>query len=108
MGMTDEKFAEAVRHGYRSRRLSITLAVFKHPKDYPAKYVARAFFVAPAGRVMASQDIFIVKNTLAEVRAAIPREMHRLNRAPQDDQQIVETYKAVVMKGETSYGKENE
>lgn len=92
MGMTDESFVEAVNHGLRSRRVWITLAVYKHPKDYPTKYVARALFITGEGRCLPSQEIFIVKDTISEIRAVIPAEMHRINRAPQDNPCIVETY----------------
>ena len=92
MGMTDEKFVAAVNHGLRSRRVFIMLAVYKHPKDYPTKYVARAFFTIGRGSCLPSRKIFIVKDMISEIRAVIPTEMHRINPASQDDPCIVETY----------------
>ena len=90
-GMTDEEFTRAVNHGRGSKLLAIVVAVYDHPKDYPQSYVARVHIVG-RGRHWPSPSIFIVRDTLEDVRAAIPAGMHRMNRSPTDDPCIVETY----------------
>ena len=91
MGMTNEQFAKIVHHGRGSKLIAAVVAVYDHPKDYPQSYVARVHIVG-RGRHWPSPSTFIVRDTLEEVRAAIPAGMHRLNRSPTDDPCIVETY----------------
>lgn len=90
-GMTDEEFAKIVNHGRDSKLIAVVVAVYDHPKDYPQSYAARVHIVS-RGRHWPSPNIFIVRVTLEEVRAAIPAGMHRMNRQPTDDPCIVETY----------------
>ena len=90
-GMTDKEFAKMVNHGRKSKLLAIIVAVYEHPRDFPRSYVARVHIVGKI-RHWPSPNIFIVRDTLAEVRAAIPAGMHRMNRLPADDPCIVETY----------------
>ena len=90
-GMTNEEFAVAVNHGRNSKMVAVMVAVYDHPKDFPESYVARVHFIG-RGRHWPSPEIFIVRATLEEVRAAIPAGMHRMNRQPTDDPCIVETY----------------
>ena len=89
--MTNEEFAKTVGHGRNSKLLAIMVTIYEHPKDYPKSYVARVHIVG-RGRHWPSPTIFIVRDTLEEVRAAIPAGMHRMNRSPNDDPCIVETY----------------
>ena len=90
-GMTDKEFAKMVNHGRKSKLLAIIVAVYEHPRDFPRSYVARVHIVSKK-RHWPSPNIFIIRDTLAEVRAAIPAGMHRTNRLPADDPCIVETY----------------
>ena len=90
-GLTDEEFAKMVNHGRGSKLLAVVVAVYDHPKDYPQSYVARVHIVG-RGRHWPLPSIFIVRDTLEAVRAAIPAGMHRMNRSPTDDPCIVETY----------------
>ena len=90
-GMTNEEFAVAVNHGRNSKMVAVMVAVYDHPKDFPESYVARVHIVG-RGRHWPSPTIFIVRDTLEAVRAAIPAGMHRMNRSPNDDPCIVETY----------------
>lgn len=90
-GMTNQEFAKAVNHGRQSRMVALLVVVYEHPEDFPESYVARVYFVNK-GRSWPSQEIFIVKDTLDEVRAAIPPGMFRMKRSSEDDPCIVETY----------------
>lgn len=64
--------------------------IYKHPKDYPTKFVVRKF--------TARTGITIVDNnaetadTLIEARQLVPPGLYRLNRSPIDDPVIVETW----------------
>ena len=90
-GMTDEEFVRTVNHGRRSKMAGIMVVLYDHPKDFPDSYVARAHFVG-RGRHWPSSEIFIVRDTLAEVQAAIPGGMVKLNRSSADDPHIIEMY----------------
>lgn len=90
-GMTNEEFSIAVNHGRNSKLVKIIIALYDHPKDFPESYVARAHVVG-RGRHWPSPNIFIVRDTLEEVRAAIPAGMHRMNRSSIDDPCIIEIY----------------
>lgn len=90
-GMTKQEFAKAVNHGRQSRMVALLITVYEYPKDFPDRYVARVHFITKEYS-WPSSKIFIVKDTLDEVRAAIPAGMLRMNRSPEDDPCIVETY----------------
>ena len=90
-GMADEEFAKAVNHGRNSKMVAVMIAVYDHPKDFPECYVARVHFIG-RGWHWPSQEIFIARVTLEDVRAAIPAGMHRINRQLIDDPYIMETY----------------
>jgi hypothetical protein len=60
--------------------------IYKHPRDYPEHYVARLWLWGdPTERVLTAE-------TLEEIRTLIPRGLVRLNRMPDDDPAIVETW----------------
>ena len=63
------------------------IAVYKHPSDYPDKYVARLWDVGNK-----ATHYVLVKDTLAEIREAIPNNLIRLNPSAKDDPIIVETW----------------
>lgn len=68
--------------------------VYRHPTDYPDKYVARKFTVGGGGTggiVRASTDMF-VEDTLEDVRALIPSGLVCLERDNRDEPHIVETW----------------
>lgn len=65
------------------------ISVYKHPKDYPNKYVARIWECVPEPK---PSEYLIVKDTLEEIRGAIPLNMTRLKRNDWDDPIIVENY----------------
>lgn len=64
--------------------------VYDHPLDFPEAFVVRAHRVT-AGRSEPTDKIFVAP-TLEEVRTLVPPGLHRLNRRPDDDPKIVETW----------------
>ena len=63
------------------------ITIFNSPTDYPGKYVARVFDV---GR---PTNLAAVADTYEELLEAIPTgQMLRMERAPNDDPVIVETW----------------
>jgi hypothetical protein len=66
--------------------------VYKHPTDYPDKYVARRFDVDASGPKPSAS--IIVAADLKTLRATLRDEMHLtcLSRDPSDEVQIVETW----------------
>jgi hypothetical protein len=92
-GLTNDEFCRLVNSGRKSRMASIIVTVYDHPQDFPHGYVARAHIIAHGGKAAyASQVIYIGRETLDEVRAAIPLDMVKMMRHPQDDPVILETY----------------
>lgn len=66
-------------------------AVYRDPPDFPGKFVVRR--CAPChGGVLPDQTNICVKDTLAAARAEIPQRLCRYERAPQDDEKIVEVW----------------
>jgi hypothetical protein len=67
--------------------MSLTLwTVYVSPRDYPGKFVARAFELdRPTDRVL-------VADSLADIRELLPPGLTRLARATGDDPVIVETW----------------
>ncbi len=64
--------------------------VFKNPKDFPGKYVARRFEVTRVG-AKATNEI-VVAAGLGAVRLALPPGLVRLKRDPSDDKAIIEVW----------------
>jgi len=69
---------------------TLMLAVYENPADFPGSFVAR-LHVAQPGEVFPTPN-FYVGRTLEEVRQAIPGGMFRIDRMPEDDPNIVETW----------------
>jgi hypothetical protein len=63
------------------------IAIYKSPKDYPGKYVARLWDIRNRPTIYVT-----VANTLDIIREGIPRNMHRLPPFPSDDPVLVETW----------------
>jgi hypothetical protein len=60
--------------------------VYKHPLDYPGKFVARCWDLdQPTG-------VVIVGDTLEWVRQRLPSGLHRMERNDADDPVIVEVW----------------
>ncbi|MFC2459849.1 hypothetical protein [Selenomonas noxia] len=92
-GLTNDEFRRLVKSGDKSRMASVIVTVYDHPQDFPHGYVARAHIIAHGGKAAyASQMIYIGRETIEEVRAAIPPDMVKMVRHPQDDPAILETY----------------
>ena len=92
-GLTDEEFRRLVNLRRRSSRIVMIVTVYEHPKDIPDSYVARAHILAHGVQApYASPAIYIARDTLDAVRAAIPTDMLRICRQPTDDPTIVESY----------------
>jgi hypothetical protein len=63
--------------------------VYRHPRDYPDKFVARKWMVTP--EPTATHDMFVA-NSLDEVRMLLPFGLHCLPRMEHDDPAIVEVW----------------
>lgn len=80
--VTHFDYAKLVRH----TTLPV-IAVFKHPDDYPGKWVARVFDVNRPTRLVAIAD------THEELLRIMPmQKMVRFNRDPKDQTSIVESW----------------
>lgn len=64
--------------------------IYNSPRDYPGKFVLRRWIIE-AG-ISRPDDSAIIANALETVRAAVPLGMYRLERDPQDEPQIVESW----------------
>ena len=60
--------------------------VYKHPKDYPTKFVARKFILDKP------TPITVIGNTIEEVRLGIPKGLTRFLPDEKDDPVIVEIW----------------
>ena len=69
----------------RKTRLPI-IVIFRSPKDYPGKYVARVF------DLNAPTMLAVTANTLDGIRGCIPEGMTRFPRSAADDPVIVESW----------------
>ena len=64
----------------------ITWTIYKHPLDYPNKYVARKFVLdKPTSEIL-------VGGTLEEIRKLLPLGLTCIDRHETDDPVIVETW----------------
>ena len=92
-GLTDDEFRRLVNLERLSSRIVMIVTVYEHPKDIPDSYVARAHILAHGVKApYASPAIYIARDTLDAVRAAIPADMVKMCRQPTDDPVIVESY----------------
>lgn len=66
--------------------------IYDRPLDYPRGYLARQWLVTPNG-LAASNGEVITGASLDEVRDKLaPFGLHRIQRDPRDEPQIVETW----------------
>ena len=70
----------------RARKPLVMFVIYENPADFPDKFVARLF---DCGR---PTQYCTVRDTLAEARESIPKGLTRINRAPFDHKEIVETW----------------
>lgn len=62
------------------------ITVYKNPKDFPTKFVARLWDMGQP------TEFAIIKDTLKEIHESIPEPFYRLGRMVQDDPVIIETW----------------
>lgn len=62
------------------------IAVFYNTSDYKGKYIARLFDIENP------MNIIVLKNTLEEIRAAIPKQFIRTSRLEEDHETVVEVW----------------
>lgn len=66
------------------------IVIYNNPKDYPDNYVARLWTTGLG--VPRPSPYIALKDTLGEIRAAVPPGMVRLDSDVRDDPVIVETW----------------
>lgn len=92
-GLKDEEFQRLLDIGRKSKRAVMIVTIYKHPEDFPKNYVARAHILVHGVKApYASPAIYIARDTLDAVRAAIPEDMVKMCRNLNDDPVIVESY----------------
>jgi hypothetical protein len=72
-----------------SRALEM-FVIYNSPRDYPGKFVLRRWIIDEG--TSKPDDSAIIADTLEAIRAAVPFGMFRLERDPQDEPQIVESW----------------
>jgi hypothetical protein len=65
-------------------------AIYKHPLDYPGKWVLRGHDIG-SGTVDPRPDC-VVADSYEEIVAQLPRGLVKIQRDPNDDQVIYETW----------------
>ncbi len=81
--------ADAAQIHYSHQNRLPMWTVYSKPTDHPKKVVARMFLTLPA---TAPTNLALIGDSLSEVREALPPGLHRLERNPCDEPQIVETW----------------
>jgi hypothetical protein len=67
--------------------------VYERPKDYPQHFVLRKWYIgAVEGEPLPDAEWFVLADTLAAIRTHIPLGFIRLERDPNDEPQIVESW----------------
>jgi len=66
--------------------------VYDNPKDFPGKFVARRWTVGKDLYTPVPDRIPIVRDTLSEIRLAIPQGLQKIPTSPVDDPTIVESW----------------
>jgi hypothetical protein len=64
--------------------------VYDHPSDFPDRFIARLWLVSRTGTVMTEETVSAA--TLEELRDRLPPGLYRLDRDPNDDPVVVETW----------------
>jgi len=72
--------------------LWIGWTIYKYPKDYPDRYVVRAWTIGDEGEVVFNPEVLVLSVTLEEAREYLPVGLIRVERDPEDDPVIVETW----------------
>ena len=66
--------------------------IYRHPHDYPGRWVMRAHEVFPTVGITRPHDVCFVASSLDEIRAKVPPGTCRVDRAPEDYPVIYECW----------------
>jgi hypothetical protein len=66
--------------------------IYRHPSDYPGKWVMRGHEIVSSAGIVRSHDACIVATTLDEIRSYVPPGTRCVGRAPQDNPNIYECW----------------
>lgn len=66
--------------------------IYKHPGDYPDKFVVRRWRIGPAGELDAEIDPTAVADSIEEAREAVPTGFVNIGRQLGDDWAIYEVW----------------
>lgn len=66
--------------------------VYDHPSDFPNCFVARKFLTLYSGELPAPTNETLSADTLADLRAKLPAGLIPIERAPDDDPVVLETW----------------
>lgn len=66
--------------------------IYRSPLDHPGKFVVRAQDVTNGNPEPVPRKGCLVCDSLTEARAVVPPHLHRLDRHPDDEPSIVETW----------------
>lgn len=64
--------------------------IYEHPSDYPQGYVTRKWIITGDGEGHPGAARY--RPDLEAARAAVPADLHRIDRSPDDDPTVVETW----------------
>jgi hypothetical protein len=64
--------------------------IYEKPSDWPVGWVTRCFKILPGGKSEPGEAFFCM--TLEDARKCVPPTLYRMERAPEDDPVIVETW----------------
>ena len=65
--------------------------VYRRPRDYPDRWVARRFEIGARSDPLPTNDMFVA-NSLPELRALLPSGLACIPRSPGDDFVVVESW----------------
>jgi hypothetical protein len=66
--------------------------IYRNPRDFPGKWVCRRQVATSAGEVKSDPEPFAVEDSYRRIRARLPYGLTHLDRHPDDDPTIVETW----------------
>jgi hypothetical protein len=82
-------YARALQHHAVDNMNDLLIwTICAHPKDFPKSFVARPH----STKYNKALDYYLLDETLEGLRAKLPTGLTRIERAPQDDPVIVETW----------------
>ena len=66
--------------------------VYRNPRDFPGKWVCRRQVATASGEVKSDPEPFAVSGSYSIILALLPPGLTRMERHPDDDPVIVETW----------------